>query len=44
MTMLLQTTPLHKIPPSNIQDIYMRMQQINYRSGVVFLKQGTEGD
>jgi CRP-like cAMP-binding protein len=44
MTMLLQTTAVHKSPPANIQAIFMRMQQINYRSGDVILKQGTEGD
>lgn len=44
MTMLLQTKAFHKIPPANIQAIFMRMQQINYRSGDVILKQGTEGD
>jgi CRP-like cAMP-binding protein len=44
MTMLLQTRAFHKIPPANIQAIFMRMQQINYRSGDVILKQGAEGD
>ncbi|MDX1500536.1 MAG: cyclic nucleotide-binding domain-containing protein [Woeseiaceae bacterium] len=44
MTMLLQTKAFHKIPPANIQAIFMRMQQISYRSGDVILKQGTEGD
>jgi CRP-like cAMP-binding protein len=44
MTMLLQTKAFHKIPPANIQAIFMRMQQINYRSGDVVLKQGAEGD
>ena len=44
MTMLLQTKAFHKIPPANIQAIFMRMQQINYRSGDVILKQGAEGD
>jgi CRP-like cAMP-binding protein len=44
MTMLLQTKAFHKIPPANIQAIFMRMQQINYRSGDVVLKQGSEGD
>jgi CRP-like cAMP-binding protein len=44
MTMLLQTKAFHKIPPANIQAIFMRMQQINYRAGDVILKQGTEGD
>ena len=42
--MLLQTKAFHKIPPANIQAIFMRMQQINYRSGEVILKQGSEGD
>ena len=44
MTMLLQTKAFHKIPPANIQAIFMRMQQINYKSGDVVLKQGAEGD
>ena len=44
MTMLLQTKAFHKIPPANIQAIFMRMQQINYASGDVVLKQGAEGD
>ena len=43
MTMLLQTKAFHKIPPANIQAIFMRMQQINYKSGDVILKQGSEG-
>ena len=44
MTMLLQTKAFHKIPPANIQAIFMRMQQINYKSGDIVLKQGAEGD
>lgn len=44
MTMLLQTKAFHKIPPANIQAIFMRMQQINYKTGDVILKQGSEGD
>ena len=44
MTTLLQAKAFHKIPPANIQAIFMRMQQINYKSGDVILKQGTEGD
>ena len=44
MTMLLQAKAFHKIPPANIQAIFMRMQQINYKSGDVILKQGAEGD
>ena len=44
MTMLLQTKAFHKIPPANIQAIFMRMQQINYTAGDVIIKQGAEGD
>jgi CRP-like cAMP-binding protein len=44
MTMLLQTKAFHKIPPANIQAIFMRMQQVNYNAGEIILKQGTEGD
>jgi CRP-like cAMP-binding protein len=44
MTMLLQTKAFHKIPPANIQAIFMRMQQIAYAAGDVVLKQGAEGD
>ena len=44
MTTLLQTKAFHKIPPANIQAIFMRMQQINYRAGDVVIKQGEEGD
>jgi CRP-like cAMP-binding protein len=44
MTTLLQTKAFHKIPPANIQAIFMRLQQVNYRAGDVVIKQGEEGD
>ncbi|MEL7537675.1 MAG: cyclic nucleotide-binding domain-containing protein [Pseudomonadota bacterium] len=44
MTTLLQTKAFHKIPPANIQAIFMRMQQINYKAGDQIIKQGSEGD
>ena len=44
MTMLLQTKAFHRIPPSNLQAIFMRMSSINTRSGDVVVKQGDEGD
>ena len=44
MTTLLQTKAFHKIPPANIQAIFMRMQQINYKAGDVILRQGADGD
>ena len=44
MTTLLQTKAFHRIPAANIQAIFMRMQQVNYKAGNVVIKQGGEGD
>ncbi len=44
MTTLLQTKAFHKIPPANIQAIFMRMQRVNYKAGDTVIKQGGEGD
>jgi CRP-like cAMP-binding protein len=44
MTNLLQTKAFHKIPPANIQAIFMRMQRVDFRTGEVVIKQGDEGD
>ena len=44
MTTLLQTKAFHKIPPANIQAIFMRMQRVSYKEGDVVIKQGDEGD
>src|ERR1700680_1360863 len=44
MTTLVPTKASHRIPPANIQAIFMRMQRINYRARDVVIKQGTEGD
>jgi CRP-like cAMP-binding protein len=44
MTTLLQTQAFHRIPPANIQAIFIRMQQINLSAGDVVIKQGDEGD
>lgn len=44
MTTLLQTKALHRIPPANIQAIFMRMQRVDYKAGEVVIKQGEEGD
>jgi CRP-like cAMP-binding protein len=44
MTTLLQTKAFHKIPPANIQAIFMRLQQVNHRAGDIVIKQGDEGD
>ncbi len=44
MTTLLQTKALHRIPPANIQAIFMRMQRVDYKAGESVIKQGDEGD
>ena len=44
MTTLLHTKAFHRIPPSNLQAIFMRMQRVSCRAGEVVIKQGDEGD
>jgi CRP-like cAMP-binding protein len=44
MTTLLQTRAFQRIPPANIQAIFIRMQQVNHKAGDVIIKQGEEGD
>lgn len=44
MTVLLQTKAFHRIPPANIQALFMRMERVNYKAGEVVIKQGDEGD
>jgi CRP-like cAMP-binding protein len=44
MTTLLQTNAFHRIPPANIQAIFIRMQQVNFKAGDIVIKQGDEGD
>ena len=44
MTALLQIKAFQEIPPANIQTIFMRLQQVNYKAGDVVIKQGQEGD
>jgi CRP-like cAMP-binding protein len=44
MTNLLQTKAFHRIPPANIQAIFMRMQRVDYKPGEIVIKQGDEGD
>ena len=44
MTTLLSTKAFHRIPPANIQAIFIRMQRQAYRAGEVVIKQGDEGD
>jgi CRP-like cAMP-binding protein len=44
MTTLLQTKSFHRIPPANIQAIFLRMQRVPYKAGELVIKQGDEGD
>ena len=44
MTTLLQTQAFQRIPPANIQAIFMRMQRINTRASETIIQQGSEGD
>lgn len=44
MTTLLQTKAFHKVPPANIQAVFMRLQRMDYRAGEVVIKQGDQGD
>ena len=44
MTVLLQTKAFHRIPPANIQAIFLRMQRVNLVAGETVIKQGDDGD
>jgi CRP-like cAMP-binding protein len=44
MTALLQSKAFHRIPPANLQAVFMRLQRIDFRAGEVVIKQGAEGD
>ncbi len=44
MTTLLQTKAFHRIPPANIQAIFMRLERRPCNAGEVIIKQGDEGD
>ena len=44
MTMLLQSRAFHRIPPANLQAVFMRLQRRDYAAGDVVIRQGEEGD
>lgn len=44
MTTLLQSKALQRIPPANIQAIFLRMERVPHRAGDVIIHQGDEGD
>lgn len=44
MTMLLRTELFQRIPPANLQTVFMRLQHVTYKAGDVVIKQGAAGD
>src|SRR5262245_1265204 len=44
MTTLLQSRSFHRIPPANLQAVFMRMQRVPYSAGDTVIRQGDEGD
>jgi len=44
MTLLLQSRAFHKIPPANLQAVFMRMQRVDYAEGETVVRQGDEGE
>ncbi len=44
MTRILQTRAFHRIPPSNIQALFMRMEPVNVKAGDVIIQQDDPGD
>ncbi len=44
MTRILQTRAFHRIPPANIQAMFMRMESVSYKAGEKVIEQDAEGD
>ncbi|MFV2031048.1 MAG: cyclic nucleotide-binding domain-containing protein [Gammaproteobacteria bacterium] len=44
MSRILQTRAFHRIPPANIQAMFMRMESISYKPGDKVVEQGQDGD
>lgn len=44
MTHILRSTIFHRIPPANIQAIFMRMEAVRVQAGELVIHQGGEGD
>lgn len=44
MTRILQTRAFHRIPPANIQAMFMRMEPVSFKSGEKVVEQDQEGD
>lgn len=44
MTRILQTRAFHRIPPANIQAMFMRMESVHFKPGDLIIKQDDPGD
>ena len=44
MTRILQTRAFHRIPPANIQAMFMRMESVHFKPGDLVIKQDDPGD
>jgi len=44
MTRILQTRVFHRIPPANIQAMFMRMDSVNFKPGEKVVEQDEDGD
>ena len=44
MTKLLQTKAFHRIPPANLQTMFMTMEEVAFKAGENVIKQGDDGD
>jgi CRP-like cAMP-binding protein len=44
MTLLLQSRAFHRIPPANLQAVFMRMERVSFAAGDAVIRQGDEGD
>ncbi len=44
MAAFLNIKAFQKIPPANIQTIFMRLQQVNYKAGDIVVQQGNDGE
>jgi CRP-like cAMP-binding protein len=44
MTVLLQSRAFHRVPPANLQAVFMRMQRVPAMAGDTIIRQGDEGD
>ncbi len=44
MSRILHTRAFHRIPPANIQAMFMRMESVNYKPGEKVVEQNQEGD